>query len=161
MKASVMFLGVVAATAALAVGAAAALPGETPFPSPTVADVFVSTRTVTAPTSALGNGVITSLFPRGNTVVFQVFAAATKSGKILTGSDVQYAYVKFPDGSTQKLTYGEPKKTTDPAWTASWTIPATYPLGLVDFKIRFKTTDKKYGNFVQIPVSTSQLTVTK
>ena len=138
----------------------AAVPGETPFPSQTIESVFVSTRTVTAPTSPDGPGVLTNLYPRGSTVVFQVFAGATKTGKILTAADVRYAYVKLPDGTKIKLTYKAPANTTDPAWSGTWTIPANYAPKVVDFVVRFQTKDKQYGNFVQIPVSTSQLTVT-
>lgn len=138
----------------------AAVPGETPFPSQTIESVFVSSRTVTAPTSPLGPGVLTNLYPRGSTVVFQVFAGATKTGKILTGADVKYAYVKLPDGTKIKLSYKEPVNTTDPAWSGTWTIPSTYTPKVVDFVVRFRTKDKQYGNFVQIPVSSAQLTVT-
>jgi hypothetical protein len=138
----------------------AAVPGEIPFPSQTVESVFVSTRTVTAPSSPDGPGVLTNFYARGSTVVFQVFAGATKTGKILTGADVKYAYVKLPDGTKIKLSYKEPVNTTDPAWSGTWTIPANYTPKIVDFVVRFRTKDKQYGNFVQIPVSTSQLTVT-
>lgn len=160
-RASAILVGLVAA-AILAVGGwAAVFADETPFPSPTIASVFVSSSTVTAPSSPLGANVLTNFYPRGATVVFKVFAGATKSGKILTKDDVTYAYVKLPDGSTVKLAYTAPAKTTDPAWTGTWTVPADYPTGTVKFTIRFKTKTKQYGNFVQIPVVTSQLTVTK
>ena len=87
-------------------------------------------------------------------------STATKTGKILTAADVKYAYVKLPDGTKVKLSYKEPAKTTDPAWSGTWTIPATYTPRMVEFVVRFRTKDKQYGNFVQIPVATSQLTVT-
>lgn len=138
----------------------AAVPGETPFPSPTIESVFVSTRTVTAPSSPQGPGVLTNLYPRGSTVVFQVFAGATKTGKILTAADVKYAYVKLPDGTKIKLSYKEPVNTTDPAWSGTWAIPSSFTPQVVNFVVRFRTKDKQYGNFVQIPVSSAQLTVT-
>ena len=158
-RAIAMLVGTVALTLT-AVAAWAAIPGETPFPSQTVASVFVSTRTVTTSASPLGAGVLTNHYPRGATVVFQVFAGATKTGKILTAADVKYAYVKLPDGTKVKLTYREPARTTDPAWSGTWTIPASYTPQIVEFVVRFRTKDKQYGNFVQIPVATSQLTVT-
>ena len=154
-----MLVGTVALTLT-AVAAWAAIPGETPFPSQTVSTVFVSSRTVTTASSPLGAGVLTNFYPRGSTVLFEVFAGATKTGKILTAADVKYAYVKLPDGTKVKLSYKEPAKTTDPAWSGTWTIPASYTPRVVEFVVRFRTKDKQYGNFVQIPVSTSQLTVT-
>ena len=158
-RASVILLGTIA-LGVMAVAGLAAIPGETPFPSQTIESVFVSTRTVTAPSSPDGPGVLTNFYARGSTVVFQVFAGATKTGKILTGADVKYAYVKLPDGTKIKLSYKEPVNTTDPAWSGTWTIPANYAPKVVDFVVRFRTKDKQYGNFVQLPVSTSQLTVT-
>ena len=158
-RVSAMILGTLA-LALTAVAAWSAIPGETPFPSQTISTVFVSTSTVTAPSSPLGAGVLTNHYPRGATVVFRVFAGATKTGKILTADDVKYAYVKLPDGTKIKLTYRDPVRTTDPAWSGTWTIPASYTPKIVEFVVRFRTKDKQYGNFVQIPVATSQLTVT-
>ena len=158
-RVSAILLGTVA-LGVLAVAGFAAIPGEKPFPSETIETVFVSSRTVTAPSSPLGPGVLTNFYPRGSTVVFEVFAGATKSGKILTAADVRYAYVKLPDGTKVKLTYKEPVNTTDPAWSGTWTIPANYATKVVDFVVRFRTKDKQYGNFVQLPIATSQLTVT-
>jgi hypothetical protein len=153
----------VAGITVVAAGSATALaviPGETPFPSPTITDIFVASQTVTGPTSPLGDGVLTNFYPRGSTVVFKVFAAATKTGNILTQADVRYAYVSIPGQPNVKLAYSAPAKASSPAWSATWTVPADYPTGLVKFAVRFKTTDKRYGTFVQIPVTTSQLTVT-
>lgn len=159
-KITVLVAGV-AAVAAVTATALAVTPGETPFPSPTIASVFVSTRTVTTPSSPLGAGILTNYYPRGGTVAFQVFAAETKSGQVLTAGDVKYAYVKIPGQPNVKLSYTAQVKKGDPTWLGTWTVPADYPTGTVQFAVRFKTTGKQYGNFVQIPVATSQLNVTK
>jgi hypothetical protein len=45
-------------------------------------------------------------------------------------------------------------------WTAKWAVPAAYPSGTVDFKVLIKTTAKRHGVFVQMPVPASQLTIT-
>jgi hypothetical protein len=159
-KIAVLVAGLVA-IAAVSATALAVIPGETPFPSATVESVFVSTETVTGPTSPLGANILSNYYARGATVVFKVFAADVKSGKVLTADDVKYAYVRIPGQPNVKLSYTAQVKKNDPTWTGSWTVPADYPLGLVDFATRFKTTGKQYGNFVQIPVATSQLSVTK
>lgn len=159
-KIAVLVAGV-AAIAAVSATALAVTPGETPFPSPTVESVFVATHIVTGPASPLGSGVLSNYYPRGGTAVFRVFAAETKSGKVLTDEDVKYAYVKIPGQSNVKLAYTAQVKKSDPTWLGTWTVPADYPTGLVQFVVRFRTTGKQYGNFVQIPVATSQLTVTK
>jgi hypothetical protein len=157
-KSSVLVAGI----AAIAIASATALavtPGETPFPSPTIVTLFVSANTVTGPGDALGEGVLSNFFPRGSTVVFKVFAADAKSGKVMTADDVKYAYVKIPGQSNVKLTYSAPTVSNGPNFTGTWTVPAAYPAGLVNFTVRFRSTTKLYGNFVQVPVATSQLTV--
>jgi hypothetical protein len=159
-KIAVLVAGV-AAVAVVSATALAVIPGETPFPSPKIESVFVSTHTVTGPASPLGANVLSNYYPRGSTVVFKVFAADTKSGKVLTADDVKYAYVVIPGQPNVKLTYTAPVTKDNTTWLGSWTVPADYPTGLVQFVTRFRTTGKLYGNFVQLPVATSQLTVTK
>ena len=151
----------IAAVAAVTATALAVVPGETPFPSPTIVSLFVTTNTVTGPGSTLGEGVASNFFPRGGTVVFKVFAGDAKSKKVLSGDDVKYAYVKIPGAETVKLTYVAPTARNGTNFTGQWTVPADYPLGLVNFTTRFQSKDKQYGNFVQLPVATSQLTITK
>ena len=158
MRRTVLTLAVgVTAVAVTAVGGAQT-PTEVPFPSPKVVPYFVSTQTVTSA------GALSNYFPQGSAVVFRAFAGQTKSGKILTGDDTRYFYVKIPGQPNLKLNYTPLAKKGLLApwpWTANWTIPADYPLGLVQFKVLLKTKADQYGSFVQIPVVTSQLTVTK
>ena len=135
-------------------------PVEVPFPSPKT-EVFVYGETVTAVESTAGPaGATTNYFARGATVVFRAFAGDVKTKKILTGQDkVKYFYVEIPGQPNLKLVYG--KVGNGSMWTGNWTIPADYPLGVVVFRIRVKTHEKRYGSFEQVPVATSQLTVTK
>jgi hypothetical protein len=133
-------------------------PTEVPFPSPTVVQYFVSASTVDS------KGEFVSWYPRGATVTFRAFAAETKSGKLVTPDDVKYFNVKVPGQPNVKLSYKEPAKSKPPApwpWTATWTIPADYPTGPVDFQVKLTSKSKGYGSFVQIPVATAQLNVTK
>jgi hypothetical protein len=76
---------------------------------------------------------------------------------------VKYFYVKLPNQPNVKLKY-DPKAPGASArmpWSGTWAVPADYKLGLVDFKILIKLEAKRYGQFVQLPVASSQLTVTK
>ena len=95
--------------------------------------------------------------------MFRAFAGQSKTGKVLTADDTKYFYVTIPGQPNVKLTYKPVSKKVLPAWnwTATWTIPADYPLGLVAFKVLLSTKADQRGSFVQIPVGTSQLTVTK
>lgn len=165
MRRTFLILAVgVTAVAVTAVGGAQT-PTEVPFPSPTVVQYFVSSQTVTAPGSALGANVLTNFFPQGSTVVFRAFAGQSKTGELFTDETVRYFYVKIPGQPNAKFAYTEPAKKKglpEPwPWRATWTIPADYPLGLVQFKVLLRSKADQYGSFVQIPVVPSQLTVTK
>jgi hypothetical protein len=46
-------------------------------------------------------------------------------------------------------------------WTATWTVPADFPLGVVNFKVNLKSKSNGYGSFVQLPIASAQLNVTK
>lgn len=153
------FLTLLAATTAVAAfpSAAAAADGETPFPAPTVQQVFVAAQTVTAE-----RALITQVAP-GGTVVFRAYAVDGKTRKVMAAQNVKYFYVKIPNQPNVKLRYDPkaPGATARMPWTGTWTVPTDYKLGLVDFKILIKLEAKRYGQFVQIPVAPSQLTVTK
>jgi hypothetical protein len=136
-----------------AVPAAAQSPGETPFPSAKITGAFVRVRTVTAPNTAY----LTNFFPQGAPVSFRMFVG-DKTGHSLTNKDLRYARIVIPGQPALKMTYAG----DDPLWpwVGTWTIPADYPLGIVGFQAEVKTKTNKFGGFVQMPISTSQLTVT-
>ncbi len=145
-----------------AVAATVALPAvanaqETPFPSPKVQQVFVAAQTVTTQ-----RAMITQVAP-GATVVFRAYAVDGKTRNVIAAKDVKYFYVKIPNQPTVKLTYNAqaPGATPRMPWSGAWTVPAAYPLGQVDFKILITLQAKRRGQFVQLPVSSSQLTVTR
>ena len=149
---------------AAAVGAAAVLggaayaadaPTPVPFPAPTVQQLFVSASTVSADGSA-GN-----IFAPGATVIFRAAAVDGKTQKPITAKEARYFYVTIPAQPNLKLTYDAkaPGATAQQPWTASWVVPASYSPGLVDFKVLVKTKAKRRGQFVQMPVSSAQLTI--
>jgi hypothetical protein len=158
MRRTFLILAVaVTAVVVTAVGGAQT-PTEVPFPAPTVVQYFVSASTVNS------TGELSSYFPVGSTVTFRAFATETKTGNIVKPADLKYFNVMIPGQKALKLSYKEPAKTKPPApwrWTATWTVPADFPLGLVNFKVSLKSKSNGYGSFVQIPVATSQLNVTK
>lgn len=127
---------------------------ETPFPSPKLG-VFVSVQTVTTPES----GYLTNYFAQGETVVFRLYAGDNKSKNVLTDKLVRSAVIQIPGQPNVRLTWdGRNRKWP---WVGSWTVPADYTPGIVPFKAVVTTTTKQTGTFTQIPVATSQLTVTK
>ena len=125
-----------------------------PFPSTTVVQVFVAAQTVTT------GGAMANYFAPGSTVVFRAYAVDQKTKKVITANSVKYFYVTIPNQPNVKLKYNPsaPGATATMPWVGTWTVPSTYPAGIVGFKVLVKTTQKTKGQFVQMPVATSQLT---
>jgi hypothetical protein len=148
----ILLPGLVALAAfALARGAVA---DTTPFPATSSGDTFVIAQTVTT------DGAMQDYFKPGDTVVFRAYAVDGKNHKILTAA--KFFYATIPGQQNVKFKYDPKAKTAlgQYAWIGTWTVPSTYPLGLVNFKVLVQAKTKRRGSFVQMPVPTSQLTIT-
>ncbi len=144
------------AVAASAAFATAAQPATiVPFPSPTGGDVFVAAQTVAT------DGSMTNWFAPGSTVTFRAYAVDRKTAKYVSAKETKYFYVQIPNVGTIKLKYDAqaPGATKQFPWTAKWAVPAAYPEGFVPFSIHYRSTAKKYGYFVQMPVTSAMLTI--
>jgi hypothetical protein len=156
MMRKIVTLGVsVLAFAAVAASASAADPTPLPFPAATSGAVFIAAQTVTA------TGAIQNQFAPGSSVIFRAYAVDSKAHKVLVAKDVKYFYVSIPNQPTVKMTYNPTAAGASGrmVWTGTWTVPADYPVGLVNFKVLVKTQFKRIGQFVQMPVASSQLTI--
>jgi hypothetical protein len=144
---------------AVTVAATAFGANPVPFPSDKVAQVFTAAQTVTT------DGAMSSWFAPGSAVVFRAYAVDPVSHKVVDPKFVKYFYVTIPNQPNVKLKYGAtaPGASTGMPWTGSWTVPATYPTGVVDIKVLIQVRQpggkKLIGQFVQLPVGTSQLNV--
>jgi hypothetical protein len=149
-------VAVFASLAAVATAAEPAPPTVVPFPAPTLGPVFVAAQTVDS------TGAMQAQFAPGSSVIFRAYAVDSKTKKTVGAKDAKYFYVAIPNQPNVKLKYdpNAPGAAGRLAWTGTWTIPATYPLGLVPFKVLVKTQSKRTGMFVQMPVSSAMLTVT-
>jgi len=143
------------AAAAWASAIHAATPAENPFPTAKVTGVFVAAQTVNS------DGVEADQFAPGSTVTFRAYAVDLKTRKTVGPGDVKFFYVAIPGQPNVKFAYDPKAKgaTARLPWTANWVIPASFAPGVVQFKVLVKTNAKAQGQFVQMPVATSQLTV--
>ena len=150
-----------ALTAATTITATATAATPAPFPAPKVLQLFVAAQTVTT------NGSMGNLFAPGSTVVFRAYAVDPKTKKPLVAKDVRYFYVTIPNQPNVKLKYDSsaPGASSGLPWTGQWTIPASYPVGnvafrmLVQAKVKDKAGKQRKGQFVQMPVASAMLTV--
>ena len=157
----------IAIGATVAVGALAALAApasaQAPYPSPKV-PVPVYADTVSSSRGDVKLSRVctqTNFFPRKARVVFRAWAMDS-TGKPLTPLEIKYAYVKIPGQPNLALNWGAhgtaPNRVS--FWSAAWAIPTDYPLGVVPFRIVFKTEDGRFGIFQQPAIEGQQLTVT-
>ena len=151
-KRILMPVAVAFAAVAFAPGAAAA---DIPFPAAHAGDVFVIAQTLAA------DGTMHNYFAPGSSVILRAYAVDGKTKKVLLAKDVTYFYATIPNQPNIKFKYDPNARgaTGQYTWTSTWTVPATYPSGVVNLKVLVKAKSKRTGSFVQVPVSTSQLTI--
>jgi hypothetical protein len=158
-----MKLLTIAIAAAVAGVVAPSVGAQPPYPGNRV-DVAVYADTVSSSRGEVKLARVctqTNNFPRKARVVFRAWAVDTKTGKPIGAADVQYAYVKIPGQPNLRLSFGPHGAVGNKVlfWSAAWAVPTEYPLGVVAFRVVFKTVDGRFGIFTQPPFSTAQLTV--
>ena len=158
MKRSI--LTTLAATAALAFvpSALAEDPVVTPFPAAHSGAVFVIAQTTTT------TGAITSWFAPGQTVVFRGYAVDGKTMRLLTPKTTRYFNLLIPGAGRIAFHYTPTSALASARyrWTAQWTVPADYPLGVVGLTVKVRTKHvNRQGTFTQVPVGASQLNISQ
>ncbi len=150
---AITFLAAALAVAATITASATAADPLQPFPSAKAGPVFIAAHTTTS------DGVLSSWFKPGEQVTFRAFAIDRKTGKLMQAKDVKYFYVTIPNQPNVKLRYDAsmPSMKNMP-WAGTWTVPSTFS-GQVSFRILIKLKAKRTGEFVQMPVATSQLNI--
>lgn len=158
MRKILVLVGAILTFGVLAAAAPAADPPVVvPFPAATAGPLFVAAQTVTS------TGAMSSWFKPGDSIVFRAYAmdAKAKSHKVLAAKDVKYFYVTIPNQPNVKLRYqpAAPGANARMPWVGTWTVPATYASGIVNFKVLVKSEARRVGQFVQMPVGTSMLNI--
>jgi len=152
MKGITIFVAALAVAATVTASAGAADP-LLPFPSAKAGPVFIASHVTTT------DGTMSSWFKPGDQVVFRAFAIDRKTGKLVAAKDVKFFYVTIPGQSNVKLHFdAAPTSMKNMPWMGTWTVPSTSS-GLVPFRILIKLKAKRTGEFVQMPVATSQLNI--
>lgn len=152
---TITVVAVALVAAAIMSASALAADPEVPFPAAKAGPVWVAAHTVTT------KGAMASWFAPGDKVVFQAYAVDTKTKKVVQKKDVQYFYIEIKGQPNVKLTFNPSAEGATKAmpWTGTWTVPAAYPAGIVNWRMLVKLFSKAKGQFVQMPVSTSQLNI--
>ena len=88
-----------------------------------------------------------SVFARGQRIIWRMEVVDTNGGQILRGDDVEKATLKLPTGEELALRYGRHGASDNPDngpgtnwfWTTGWDIPLDYPLGTLVFTVDVTT----------------------
>lgn len=144
------------ATGTPAAPAAAQSPAvDKPFPG-VVGDVFLYVDVVNSPRPKAAaprpkSCTQLSTVKRGERPVIRVYGVETETGEALTPENVKYAYLKIPGLANVKLNWGPHGSGTARSyfWTAGWDVAVDYPLGVLPFKVVFKTESGKFGIYTQ------------
>lgn len=165
MRRVMYLLGAALVAGALTAPALAQEPAK-PFPGNT-ADAFLYVDTVNgsrpkgAKPRPIGCTQI-SYWKRGEQLVFRVWGVEASTGEVLSTTNVKYAYVKIPGSPNLKLSWGPHGAASNRVWfwTAAFDIPADYPLGVLAYRVVFKTESGKFGIYDEsaLPES-SRLTI--
>ncbi len=148
-----------------AVGLAADAPGaasvvrtiaeDKPFPG-TMGDAFLYVDIVNSPRPKAAaprpkSCTQLSSVKRGERPVFRIWGVETGTGAVLSPENVKYAYVKIPGLPNTKLNWGPHGSGTARSyfWTAGFDVALDYPLGVLAFKVVFKTESGKFGIYTQ------------
>ncbi|HCG02383.1 MAG TPA: hypothetical protein DEV93_17800 [Chloroflexi bacterium] len=138
----------------------------TPVPGPPIqgnkVNLLLYVDTVTGPIGGVSSVCAQqNLFKHGQMVVFRMWGNNVKAaGAALTAKNVKSAVVNIPGLNPITLKYtshsgnGLPKAVS--YWEAPWAIPATYPIGVVDFTVVVKTKANKKAHLKSYTGSFSQ-----
>jgi hypothetical protein len=91
-----------------------------------------------------------SVFRRGNQIVFRLYITDAKTGKVMTGKDMSRVVLRVAGQPDLTMPYkpqgGKPDATSPWLWATTWIVPSDYPLGTFKFDIAAKP--KKTGKWV-------------
>jgi len=99
-----------------------------------------------------------SVFRRGNQVIFRMYIVNAKTGKVMNGKDFSKVVIRIagmPDLKTGFKPQGGNANAESPwLWSAAWLVPADYPLGTFKFDVvaQLKTNGKPGKYVIYNPV---------
>lgn len=101
----------------------------------------------------------TSIFKRGQHIVWRMTLTDTTTGKVLQGTDLESTVIKLPNGEEISMRYGRHGGADGPwFWAATWDVPLDYPLGSFNYSIDALTVDGKSGTFTEVKLPDSVIT---
>lgn len=141
-----------------------------PWPAKTTKVFLYVDTEAAASEGVLGDCEQANLFQHGQQILFRVAGTETPSGVTLQPADVSVLNVNIP-GVKKAIpfvwgehSFGVVKGDAPPEyWTAVWTVPKNYPLGVVNYNVHAVAKSSSKINIIwhPIPIVASSLTIVK
>jgi hypothetical protein len=116
------------------------------------APLFVDVETATS------GEQLANVFALRSKVEFWVKVFSASTGDVpLSSTALKSVIVAIPGAPSLHATYG--KHGTDSFWVATWTIPASYKTGVVNYTVTARANNGQVGTYVPFNIAPSSLTV--
>lgn len=148
---------------AVACGGSSSTPAPTAAPSGGGSTAGAQANMVIQADMVMGHVCnLDNVYARGSEVVWRAKVLGGANDSDLDDSQVKSLVVKLADGQTFPMKYGShpSQNPTDNFWTASWTIPDTYPTGVVNYTITATDSSGNTATYKPFNSQPSLLTVT-
>ena len=123
----------------------------------TLAPLFIDADTVSVAKAT--DCWLENVFPQGSKVLFRIKVFNPTTGSPMGSNVLKSVIIGLPKGLTFPATYAHHK--TDYYWTYLWSIPANYPIGVVNYTVTARADNGAVGHYVPFNVAASSLTVAK
>ena len=150
------------AQAAAAPAAQTAATASTKVPLILQSDTVLGSTNLTKAESATLSCVRNSRYAHNEEIVWRTRVFDPATGQQMDDSMLASVVVQLADGTKLNAKFsGHPgSQATDHFWAVSWTVPADYPTGELDYQVSATGKDGRTGSFIPFNVSPSLLQIT-
>ena len=105
--------------------------------------------------------VLTSVFQRGESIVFRVRLVDPKTGKPIDDKGVRSLHIELSNGEKPQMRHGghPPQNSTDRFWSTGWIVPQSHPTGSLSYKVVATTLGGQTVAWQPFQVASSQLRI--
>lgn len=105
--------------------------------------------------------ILNNRYPKNSQIVWRARVYDPKTGDLMDDKTISTLQVKLANETVVSMKYGaHPKGGQEFYWTGSWTVPMDQPTGTLGYSVAATASDGRTGEFTQLNVPTSLMTIT-